>query len=195
MLTLFWVAFTLFLLMDSLGNIPIYLSLLKKVPPKRQHAVIFREMLIALFTIILFNFLGEGLLKFLHISHDTIQIAGGIILFILALKMIFSKEKDVSINEEEEPIVVPLAIPLIAGPAVLAAVMVFSHQVANLIMISAIFLAWFFTLIVLLLAPSIQRVLGKKGVLATEKLMGLILTLLSVEMFLDGLRIFLHLPE
>jgi len=194
MLNIFWITFTLFLLMDAMGNIPIYLALLKKVPPKRQYVVIFREMTIALATIILFNFLGEGLLRFLHISQNTIQIAGGIILFILALNMIFSKEKNVTIEEDGEPVVVPLAIPLIAGPAVLAAVMVFSHQVGDLIMVSAIFFAWLMTLIILLAAPFLQRILGKKGVLATEKLMGLILTLLSVEMFLDGLRSFLHIP-
>lgn len=195
MLNLFWISFTLFLLMDAIGSIPIYLALLKKVPQKRQYVVIFRETVIALTTIVLFNFLGEGLLRFLHISQPTIQIAGGIILFLLSLRMIFPKEKEEVGDEYGEPLIVPLAIPMIAGPAVLASVIVFSHQIPAFIMLGAIFIAWFFTLIILLSAPFLLRVLGKQAVTAIEKLMGLILTLLAVEMFLKGLGSFLLLAQ
>ncbi|HEV7736519.1 MAG TPA: MarC family protein, partial [Chlamydiales bacterium] len=104
--------------MDPIGNIPLYISLLKDYSPKRQRLIVVREMIIALFVIILFNFIGEGLMKFLHIGHDTIQVAGGIILFLICLKMIFPpplRAKDTQ-PAEAEPFIVPLAIPLVAGP-------------------------------------------------------------------------------
>ncbi len=188
-----YLTFTLFLLMDSFGNIPLFLSFLKGTPPKRQKWVIFREMVIALIIIFTFNFLGEGLLFFLQINTSTVQIAGGIILFILSLRMIFPAPKESGLeNSLEEPFIVPLAVPLIAGPAVLAAVILYSHQTSIKIIALSIFLSWGFSLIVLLLSPLIQKFLGNKGVIALERLMGLVLILIAVQMFLSGFSACLH---
>ena len=190
-------AFTLFLLMDSIGNIPFYISFLKKVPPHRQYWVIFREMLIALFIIILFSYLGDQLMIFLGIGHNAIQIAGGIILFLICLKMIFPDPHNAidDLPHDNEPFIVPLAVPLVAGPAVLAAVMIYTRQENDdWVMLGAIIIAWIASLLVLLLSPLFQRVLGWRGILATERLMGLVLALIAVQMFLNGFHGFLHLP-
>jgi multiple antibiotic resistance protein len=187
------IAFSLFVLMDSIGNIPLYVSFLKGLDPKRQRLVIFRELFIALFIIILFNFVGDGLMKFLEVKQDTIQIAGGIILFLICLKMIFPPPHDPNENlpHDSEPFIVPLAVPLIAGPAVLAAVIIYSKQESSLVMVGAIMIAWVCSLFILLGASFLKQVLGWKGIIALERLMGLILILISVQMFLSGLSSFI----
>ena len=187
-------AFALFLLMDPIGNVPLFISVLKEIKPKRQRVVIFRELFIALCIIILFNFLGSGLMHFLHIHHDTIQIAGGIILFLLCLRMIFPNAKDPREGPlpDAEPFIVPLAVPLVAGPAVLAAVMIYSQQAPNAwVMLGAILIAWSASLLILLSSSLLQSVLGRRGILALERLMGLILILIAVEMFMSGLSAFM----
>lgn len=178
--------------MDSIGNIPIYISLLQGFPPKKQFYLILREMIIALVVIFIFYFLGNTLLELLNVKQDSVQIAGSIILFLIALKMIFPKPRDTKFDEEkEEPFIVPLAIPLVAGPSILATVVLYSYQEYSPWIIScAIVIAWTLSLIVLLSSTVIQKVLGKRGILACEKLMGLILTLIAIEMFLKGITVF-----
>lgn len=194
MAKILWIAFTLFLLMDSIGNIPLYIALLKEIPPKKQVKIVIRELVFALFIIIFFNFVGEATLKFLHVSRDTVQVAGGVILFLIAIKMIFPIPKTApsDIEEIQEPFIVPLAVPLVAGPAVLTSVMLFTTQVSNLVMVSAIILAWIPSLIILTLSPYIARKLGIRGIIACQRLMGLILVLLAVEMFLTGIAEFIE---
>jgi multiple antibiotic resistance protein len=180
--------------MDPIGNIPFYISFLKGIDPKRQRVIIFRELIIALFIIILFNFVGDGLMKFLKVENDTIQIAGGIILFLLCLKMIFPQPHDPneSIPHDTEPFIVPLAVPLVAGPAVLAAVMIYAKQESSsLVMMGAILIAWFASLIILLSSSYLKQILGWRGILALERLMGLVLILVAVQMFLSGLGAFI----
>ncbi|HRW58054.1 MAG TPA: YhgN family NAAT transporter [Chlamydiales bacterium] len=189
-LSILSIAFSLFLVIDSLGNIPIYMAYLKDFPFNRQRIIIIREMIFALIIMIAFSFLGESLLKVLDITMVTIQVSGGIIIFLIALKMIFPpiQEKHSELTNIEEPFIVPLAIPLIAGPGVLASVMLLSKQQPNqIVMIAGILIAWIASLIVLLLAPYLYKFLGKKGLIAMERLMGLILILIAMEMFLDGI--------
>jgi multiple antibiotic resistance protein len=190
---LFFIAFSLFLLMDAIGNLPLYIALLQGIAPSKQKKIILREMIFAIIIIFAFAFLGDYLLKFLHITSETMQIAGGIILFIISLQMIFQKEEKVSdLIQITEPFLVPLAVPLIAGPAVLTTIILYSHQnipISHILLGASI--AWILSLIILLLAPFIAKRLGERGILAIQKLMGLILVLLSVQMFLDGLKIFL----
>jgi multiple antibiotic resistance protein len=180
---------TLFLLMDSIGNVPIFIALLKNIPRVRQKKIIFRELCIALFVILLFWLVGDPLLHVLKIGLPTILISGGIILFLIALKMIFPAPKDTNeIRQEKEPFIVPLAIPLVAGPAVLAAVILYSGRKEKMwICGSAIVLSWIATTIILVSSSFLKEVLGKKGLTACERLMGLILTLLAVQMFLEGI--------
>lgn len=188
------IAFALFLLMDSFGNIPLYISFLKGIEPKRQRYIIFREMIFALVIIILFSFLGDALMNFLHISIDTIQIAGGLVLFLLCLKMIFPTSPDPheSLPHTSEPFIVPLAVPLVAGPSVLATVMIYAKQYSPLIMIEAIFLSWAASLIILLACEFLKKFLGWRGITAMERLMGLILLLIAVQMFMSGVSSFVQ---
>jgi multiple antibiotic resistance protein len=191
---IFSVAFSLFLLMDPIGNVPLYISFLKAVPAKRHSWVVFREMLIALVVIVLFSFIGDALMKFLHVGNDTLQIAGGIILFLICLKMIFPPEIEGhhKFQRDTEPFIVPLAIPLVAGPSTLAAVMIYAGQgTDSWIMVGAIMMAWIASLIILISSMFLNRLLGERGIMALERLMGLVLALISVQMFLSGLREFL----
>jgi len=188
------ISLSLFLLMDPIGNIPIFISVLKKVKPSRQKFIIFRELIIALIVIIFFNFLGEYLLDLLKVSQPTIQIAGGIILFLISLKMIFPPIRGANHVEEEnhEPFIVPLAIPFVAGPAVLAAVMLMHRSTPTSIMLISIFVAWVATTIILISSSFLQKLLGSRGITACERLMGLILILIAAQMFLEGLVLFLN---
>ncbi len=183
------VAFALFLLMDPLGNIPLFISILKNISPKRQKRIILRELLIALLVMIGFNFLGENLLDALDVSTYTVLIAGGIILFLISLKMIFPQPHAAlpDLPKEKEPFIVPLAIPLVAGPAVLAAIILYAKKETSLVVpLLAIFIAWAASTLILLSSPWLSKILGPRGISACEKLMGLLLIMLSIQMLLSG---------
>lgn len=193
-MSLLAMTFSLFLLMDSVGNVPLFISILKGIPQKRQIVIIFRELLIALLVMITFHFVGDALLSALQIQQYAVLVSGGIILFLLSLKMIFPVGHDPDTDiKDKEPFVVPLAIPLVAGPAVLAAIILYSRQQPDTyITMTAIVLAWAVSTIILLSSAFLQKILGKRGILATERLMGLILTMMSVQMFLEGFGQFLQ---
>lgn len=186
--------FSLFILLNPIGNVPLYLTNLKGIDPKRQRIIILREKLIALATICLFTLAGQAFLNFLNIDQHTLQIAGGIILFLLALKMIFPVAGDPAIsNQQNEPFIVPLAIPLVAGPGTLTAVILYSAQVTTLApLFLAILLAWTASLAILLSSFFLTKILGNRGITACERLMGLILTLIAVQMFLNGAHLFFN---
>ena len=189
---LFSIAFSLFILMDPIGNIPVYVSVLRQIEPRRQKIIILRELTIALGVMLSFVYIGEPLLNLLKVSKPTVAISGGLILFLIAIKMVFPKKEN-NRTYEKEPFIVPLAIPLIAGPATLASIMIYSHKVDHLgWLVLSIILAWGVSLIILLLSPLLKKILGERGVLALERLMGLILTLMSVQMILEGIQAFLY---
>lgn len=196
----FTMAYTLFLLMDPIGNVPLFISLLKDIPARRQRKIIFRELLIALGVMILFYFVGDLLLESLRVTQYTVLISGGIILFILSLKMIFPsrKDADVDVPVDKEPFIVPLAIPLVAGPAVLATIMLFSGQaVSEIETVAAIVLAWAVSTLILIGASFFKKILGWRGIIACERLMGLLLTMISIQMFMEGITLYfsvLHSP-
>jgi len=188
---LFSLSFSLFLLMDSIGNVPIFLAVLKELDPKRQRWIIFRELILALGIIIAFYFLGDVLLTFLGISQEAVLISGGIILFIIGLKLVFPTSKNgFQIEGGGEPFLVPLAIPLVAGPATLAAVILYSHQaeISHFTSLGAIFIAWLASTVVLMLAIPLKKLLGTRGLSACEKLTGLLLIMISVQMVVGGLQ-------
>ena len=181
----------LFLVMDPFGNAPVFLYVLKGVPPQRRQKVIIRELFIALIVLLLFLLAGPHLLKALHISEPSLRIAGGIILFLIAIKMVFGNVGDMFKDPlEEEPFIVPLAIPCLAGPSAIATVMLLTGQEPHRWheWVASLLLAWISTSIILLLSARLDRVLGEKGMSALQHLMGLILTALAVEMFIQGLR-------
>jgi len=195
---IFSTAFSIFLLMDPIGNIPIYLTILGEIEPKRRRMIIIREKFIALFIILLFALFGTWFLNFLHITHDAIFLAGGVVLFVMSLKMIFPENGSLldSLGFEGEPLIFPLAIPLVAGPSVLAAVVIYSAQFMGVIpLFSAIFIAWIFSTLILLTASSLNKWLGSRGIKALERLMGLILMLIAINMLLEGIKLFLILKK
>ncbi|QCI26081.1 YhgN family NAAT transporter [Buchnera aphidicola] len=180
----------LILIMDPLGNLPIVMSILKNLTPKRRIFVLLREMVIALSIMFFFLLAGEKTLSILDLKAETVSIAGGIILFLIAIKMIFPDDQtNDKKNDLTEPFLVPLAIPLVAGPSLLATLMLLSHQYSNqLLSLSlSLFIAWSTTVIILALSDIFLKCLGPKGVNALERLMGLILIMLSTQMFLDGI--------
>ncbi len=187
-------AFSLFLLMDSIGNIPLFLSILKDIPQRRQLQIILRELLIALVIMVLFNYLGDLLLDALQVTQYSVLISGGIILFLIALKMIFPNKEESVPAREKEPFIVPLAIPLVAGPAVLAAIILYAGQeTSEGSSILAIVAAWIVTTLILLSSTYLNRIMGRRGIIACERLMGLVLTMIAIQMFLEGLGQFLTL--
>lgn len=191
-MNLFSAFITLVLVMDAAGNVPIVLSLLKDIEPKRRQIIIIRELLIAFAVLTLFLFFGSPILSGLNISEAALEIAGGIILFIIAIRMIFPlKDQYQGDHLDGEPYIVPLAVPLIAGPSALATVIIFATQEPERmgVWFLALVLASLFALIILLSSNLLMKLLGKKGLIATERLMGMILTTVSVQMFLDGVKL------
>ena len=191
--TLLSASILLFLVMDPFGNIPFFQVVLRPVAPARRRRVIAREMLIALAVLTLFLFAGPAFLALLHISEMSLQIAGGIILFLIAIRMIFKSPREMFSDDlEGEPLVVPLAIPSVAGPSAVAVVLVLSAQEPArwAEWLAALLLAWGATGLILLAASDLGRILGERGLMALQRLMGLLLTTIAVEMFIRGLRNF-----
>ncbi len=183
-------ALLLFLVMDPLGNIPLFMTTLKKVESKRQRFVVVRELLIALFVLVGFLFLGQYLLQLLHLSETALTTAGGIILMIIALKMIFPRA-DSTLQEEVEgePFIVPLAIPYVAGPSAMAtALLLMSREPGRWPeWLLAVFIAWFASAIIIYFSSYFARFLGEKGLVAIERLMGMLLITVAVQMLLNGI--------
>ncbi|CAL4324478.1 UPF0056 inner membrane protein YhgN [Buchnera aphidicola (Eriosoma lanigerum)] len=180
-------------IMDPIGNLPIFMSLLKNIEPKRRQLLLLREMIIALLIMLLFLFGGEKILLLLNLRTETVSISGGIILFLIAIKMIFPSEENIRTNKtiiNNEPFLVPLAIPLVAGPSSLATLILLSHQHPTqlLYLSSSLFIAWIITVTILLSSSFFLRIFGSKGIDTLERLMGLILIMLSTQMFLEGIR-------
>lgn len=182
--------------MDPFGNVPVFVSVLRPVERDRRRWVIARELLIALGFLIVFLFGGEYLLDAIDISESSVTVAGGIILFLIALRMVFPSPggvfgEDVE-DASEAPLLVPLAVPLIAGPSALASVLfIMSNDPTRwLEWLAALLIAWAVTGAVLLLAPNLSRLLGRRGLVATERLMGMVLTAIASKMVLSGVAEF-----
>ncbi|BBO29255.1 MAG TPA: Marc family transporter [Alteromonas sp.] len=183
-------AVMLFLIMDPLGNLPIFMSVLKMIEPKRRRFILIRELLFALVILYVFLFSGQAVLDFLNVKQETVSIAGGIILFLIALKMIFPVKgaSPIGLAAGEEPYIVPLAIPLIAGPSTLAALILLSNQSPDRMGDWALALgaAWIVSAAILLFSGVFHRILGERGLAAMERLMGMILVMIAIQMFLNG---------
>lgn len=190
-MTLLNLVVILFLIMDPVGNISSFLSLLKGLDPKKQSWIVFREMLIALAAMFIFYYLGEFIFAILNVSETTVRLTSGLILFLVAIKILFPSIDSLRANlPEGEPFVTPLAIPLIAGPSLLATIMLFAHLETNDTMLLAILISWAAAVTVLLLGPFLKRILGMNGLIACERLMGMVLVLLAIQRFLEGVQQF-----
>jgi len=182
-------ALLLFLILDPLGNIPVFLGLLKPLPAHRRRIVLARELLIALGVLLGFLWGGKYVLEAMHLRQESVSIAGGIVLFLIGLKMIFpSSEGMFGEVPEGEPFIVPMAIPLVAGPSGMAAVMLLGSQDPGRMgdWTLALVLAWLGTAVLLFSATSLYKVLGIRVLVAVERLMGMLLVAISVQMLLDG---------
>jgi multiple antibiotic resistance protein len=187
---------TLLFVMDPLGNIPIFLAVLKDVEAKRRQWVIFREMLIALGVLLLFLYAGSAMLEVLNLRQESISIAGAIILFLIALRMIFPNPHGMlGDTPDGEPFIVPLAIPMVAGPSALAITMLLVHKDPDRMLdwTFAVVGAWGVCAVLLMASPLLLRALGARGLIAMERLMGMILVIIAVQMFFDGVQKFLSL--
>lgn len=183
----------LFLIMDPLGNIPIFISYLEK--SNKRYKILARELILALIILYVFLFFGRQFLNVLHLKQEAISISGAIILFIIALRMIFPSSKQYGDDEiEGDPLLVPLAIPLVAGPSILATLILLVSQHPDKLMdlSIALFIAWLASAIILFSAIAMQNYLGKRGMIAIERLMGMVLIAVAVQMFLDGIKTFLQ---
>ncbi|MBX3725051.1 MAG: hypothetical protein KF823_03960 [Xanthomonadales bacterium] len=188
-------ALLLFLIMDPLGNIPVFLGLLRPLPPRRRLFVLARELVIALAILFAVLLAGQWVLAALHLRQESISIGGGIVLFLIGLKMIFPPANGLFGEiPEGEPLVVPMAVPLIAGPSTMAALLLLANQdpARTVDWSLALLLAWIASAVILFSATSLYRWLGPRALGALERLMGMLLVALSVQMVLDGVAAYLR---
>ena len=179
----------LILIIDPFGNVPFFVSALKDVAPERRKVVVIRELLIAYVVMVAFLFAGQPLLRVLGISGPALTIAGGVILFLIALRMVFPmRGRTLQEDLQGEPLIVPLAIPYIAGPSVLAVeILLMSNEPAKWpVWLTAITVAWAGTAVVVFFGSQVAERLGPRGLVAIERLMGMVLVAIAIQMFLTG---------
>ncbi|RQO58617.1 hypothetical protein DBR47_13035 [Paucibacter sp. KBW04] len=182
----------LLLVLDPLGSLPIFIPIMRAVPKERRRWVAFREVGIAFVVLFAFMFLGDSFLRVMHLSERSLEVAGGVILLIIAIRMIFgtSSESAYGLEPGREPLIFPLAVPLLAGPSAMATVLLLASRQPERILewIAALTAAMLVSGLMLLMADRIRRMLGDSVISALEKLMGLVLTAIAVEMCLAGLK-------
>lgn len=189
---IYQIALTFFLVTNPIGNSPAIIALVKDFPFDRQKKIMMREGLFALLLALFFQYFGEHFMTLLNIKNYAVTLCGGTLLFLVSLQMIFSFENKTDTSSlKQEPFIVPIATPLLAGAGLLSVVMLKSHEMQNNFLItSAILIAWVGVFAVLAFAPYLQKILGKKGLLALEQLMGLVLAMIALEMFVRGANLF-----
>lgn len=193
-MTLTSIALVLFLIMDPFGNISAFLSQLERYDKKTRFYITIREMLFVLFIAVVFNYIGEFLFKILAVSDITVRLSSGIILFLTALEILFPTVNAFRQNlPKDEPYLIPLAVPLTAGPSLLATIMLYAHlEDSQMLMLLGILIAWILALFTLLLAEPISRLIGKNGLTAMERLMGMLLVMIAIQRFMEGVKLFIE---
>lgn len=195
-MTLISATLLLFLVIDPFGNISFFIAAVRHVPPERRNRVVLRELAIALVALVVFLFAGKRLLDLLQISEPALTVAGGLILLLISIKMIFPAAKTVSAEAiDGEPFVVPLAIPYVAGPSALSTVMfIMSREPERWPeWLAAVVLAWLAASLIIFGSSNLAPLLGERGLIAVERLMGMVLVTLAVQMLLDGIGAFASL--
>jgi len=191
MMTFISAVVVLFLVLDPLGNIPLFLIVLGNVEPAKSRRLILRESFLALIVLTIFLFAGKFILQALSVSSSSLGIAGGVILLLIAIKMVFKgSEQLFKVEGDTEPFIFPLAVPLIAGPSAITTVVLIMAQDPNRWpeWFAALFCAWLASSFILYFSSNIGHFIGKRGLAACEKLMGMLLTAVAVQMFINGLR-------
>jgi MarC family membrane protein len=185
---------TLFLIIDPLGNIPLFLAALKTVSPDRRRRVLVREIAFAYVVLVACLFLGGFALRVLGLEQETVSVAGGIVLFLIALRMIFPGDASRAADPlEGEPFLVPLAVPLLAGPSTLAALLLLQRSAPGHTgsLLLALTIAWALSGAILLSSTFFYRLLRERGLIAMERLMGMLLVMVAVQMFMNGVKAFM----
>lgn len=192
-MTLLSIVLILVLITDPIGSISSFEEALSHIKGPRKKAILIREMLFALAVMVLFNFIGEVILDIFKLSETTVRLTSGIILFLGALRILFPPADEELSTDDSTPFIVPLAIPTIASPALLATIMLFAHIIpGNQMMLTAIGLSWLISITILLSSGLLKRMIGKNGLMACERLMGMILILLAIQRFMDGIDSFIR---
>jgi len=194
-MTVFSATLLLLLVIDPFGNIPVFLTVLQKVEPKRHRRIIVRELLIALGVLLVFLFSGRAILQALQISEQSLTVAGGVLLFLIAIRMVFpSREGAFDLNLAGEPFIVPLAIPFVAGPSAMASVLLITstEPERRFEWLLALVLAWLISGMILYLSSGLRRILGDRVLTALERLMGMILIVIAVQMLMTGITRFVR---
>lgn len=188
------IALTIFLVANPIGNIPAILAIIKDFDFKRQKLILFREAVFSFLIAIIFLFIGEEFLQLIQIKQYTVSVSGGILLFLVSLNMIFppkpSKERE---GLHHEPFLVPIATPLITGGGVLSTIMIYAAQEkSDMKMSFAICIAWVFVILILTLSAYLLKILGQRGLIALEQLMGMILSMIAMQIIVNGLKLFIE---
>lgn len=196
-MTLFSIAITFFLVANPIGNAPTIVALVKDYDFERQKKILLRESLIALLIALFFQFFGEYFLGLLHIKDYALSLCGGILLTIVALNMIFTvREEGGMVKLHQEPFIVPIATPILSGAGLMAIMMLYAKQENDMLKIFlATLLAWVGVVLVVYTAPYLQKILGKRGLIALEQLMGMLLALMAMEMIVKGISLFVNTFE
>lgn len=190
--SLFHLSFLFYMVLDPIGNLPIFSSLLKHFDTKKQIRIIIRELLIALVIMIACLYFGQAFFKLLQISTPSLELAGGTILFMIALKMIFSSPQPENRGRPpKDPLIVPLAVPATAGPGILATITLYGGGIEGgadkMTVLLAIFISWGLTVPTLIFSPFLKKMFGNNGIIAAERLFGFIIVWIACEMGIHGL--------
>ncbi|NGX57504.1 MAG: hypothetical protein K940chlam3_00396 [Chlamydiae bacterium] len=180
-------AFIFFIVANPIGNGPVMLAIIKDFDYQHQKRIMWRESVFAFFLALFFQFFGEVFLGTLHVAPYTLTYCGGILLFLVAISMIFPVLPEQVARAKKEPFFVPIATPLISGPGLMTVIMAKSQDITDWwVITAAIALSWIPVTFALVGAPMMLKVLKRRGMIALEQLMGMILMLISVEMFVSA---------
>jgi len=189
-MTIFSAAMLLFLVMDPFGNVPFFISALEAVEPHRRQRVIIRELFIALFVMVVFLFGGQFILSVLQITESALTAAGGMVLLLIAIRMVFPRAGQTTQEDiTGEPFIVPLAIPYVAGPSALASLLLIMNREPERWpeWLAALFAAWLASGLIIYSSTFLSRTLGRRGLIALERLMGMLLVAIAVQMLMSGI--------
>ena len=192
-MTLISVILVFFFIIDPIGNVSTFFHVLRNVPPKRQKQIILREMCTALGLMLFFYILGETILGIFQVSETTLRVTSGLILFLVGIGILFIGPYSIrqTLQPEDNPILVPLALPLTAGPSLLATIMLYAKLDPSIVDVPvAILVAWAASTIILCFGAELERLVTKNALLAAERLCGMILVMLAIQRFAEGIQLF-----
>lgn len=193
-MSLLSIVLVLLFIMDPLGNVSSFLQMTRNLTPARRSLIILREMAFALVLMLIFNFLGDHLQTILDLSVTAVHLSTGVVLFIAALGVLFPGPRSLrtALPDGETPFLVPLAVPLISGPALLATIMLYAQQEeSRWVMLVAILIAWAAAVVILLCGQFLHRLVGQNGLVAAERLIAMVLVMLAIQRFSEGVRLFI----